>query len=167
MLGSLAGDARGSVTVELVIWLPLLIGLVVLVVEAGRVLVAHDVMVNGVRNATRYLSRVPLDDLAAELPNAQCLALTGRPDCSGTYGFWADPGTVTLDADPPDQLDPGIDDGGVFRTPVYQLVVRASTDFAIPLIGWLNDWPGFDADGAPVATVVGVGARDRSRHFGD
>jgi hypothetical protein len=163
-LGSLGPDDRGAVVLELLIWLPVLIALVVVVVEAGRTLLAHDVMVNGVRNATRYLSRVPFDDLATELPNAQCVALTGVRCADGgtSYGFWTDPSSVTLDPDPPTMVDPGPPDG-VFRTVVYELVVRAEADFSIPFLGWLNILPGFRA----YATVVEVGARDRARHFGD
>ena len=57
-----ARDKRGSITVDFVISMPILLGVLVLTTEYGRVLQARTVLDNAVSDATRYLARVPQDN---------------------------------------------------------------------------------------------------------
>jgi hypothetical protein len=68
-------DNSGSMTVEFVATVPLLLAALLFSFEFGRALWAYDVVSRDVRDAVRYLSRAP----AANTPQAQCLAMTGVP----------------------------------------------------------------------------------------
>ena len=84
VLQTLFKDNSGSMTVEFVATLPLLLAALLFSFEFGRALWAYDVVSRDVRDAVRYLSRAP----AANTPQAQCMAMTGvpagtPPSCNG------------------------------------------------------------------------------------
>lgn len=58
---ALARDRRGSNTVEFVISIPILLAVLVLSTEYGKVLHRRTVLDGAVADAARYLSRVPFD----------------------------------------------------------------------------------------------------------
>jgi Flp pilus assembly protein TadG len=66
----------GSITVEFVVVVPLLIGALMFSFEFGRALWAYDVMTRDVRAGIRYLSRAP----SSYTGQAGCLAMTGLPE---------------------------------------------------------------------------------------
>ncbi len=89
----------GAAIVEFTLMLPLLFSLLAGVSEFGRALYHHHVIEMALRNATRYLSRVP--DPAAEADTARNLAAYGTPDASGSplVSYWTSDtyGTITIE----------------------------------------------------------------------
>lgn len=85
-------DAAGSITVEFVVMVPVLLVALVFSFEFGRALWAYDVMTRDVRAATRFLSRdrgaAPPDAQAAFL-RAQNVAETGSPSGSQKHFPWS------------------------------------------------------------------------------
>ncbi|MFQ5772983.1 MAG: TadE/TadG family type IV pilus assembly protein [Kiloniellaceae bacterium] len=85
---------QGVAAVEFVLVLPLLLVLLALVVDAGRLLADYHAVSKSVRDATRYLSRAEggagglgldcatrsVDPASQEVRNARRLAMTGRID---------------------------------------------------------------------------------------
>ena len=78
-------DCRGTAIVETAIVLPLIVLLLFGIVELGRALQHHHALTKSVRDAARYIARVPLACPAGGDPNwaavkaaAQTLAVTGR-----------------------------------------------------------------------------------------
>jgi Flp pilus assembly protein TadG len=55
----LLGEERGSLVVEFVIALPLVLVILVLIAEFGRAFWYHQIVTKGVRDGVRYLSRAP------------------------------------------------------------------------------------------------------------
>ncbi|MBP2316724.1 TadE/TadG family type IV pilus assembly protein [Azospirillum soli] len=78
-------DRRGSAMVEAALVLPLVMTLTFGLIEMGRALHHHHVLSKSVRDAARYLARVPLGcpatvdaNWATASATAKTLALTGR-----------------------------------------------------------------------------------------
>jgi len=63
-------DERASVSVDFVISIPILLAVLVLTSEYGRVLQMRSALNNAVADAARYLSRAPLDESGAGFPAA-------------------------------------------------------------------------------------------------
>lgn len=59
--GRFAGDRRASVSVDFIVSLPILLAVLVLISEYGRVLQMRNAMDNAVADAARYLSRIELE----------------------------------------------------------------------------------------------------------
>lgn len=78
-------DAAGSITVEFVVMVPVLLVALVFSFEFGRALWAYDVMTRDVRAATRFLSR----DRDADFLRAQNVAETGSPSGSQKHFPWS------------------------------------------------------------------------------
>ncbi len=78
-------DAAGSITVEFVVMVPVLLVALVFSFEFGRALWAYDVMTRDVRYATRFLSR----DRDADFLRAQNVAETGLPLGSQKHFPWS------------------------------------------------------------------------------
>ncbi len=104
-------EIGGASAVEFGFTMPLLIALVFGVIEVGRALQHHHVLVKGVRDAGRYLGRVELDcsvgvgaGFVANVANetaARNLALTGTV-ASGNppvLDYWNDPDSVDIAVD--------------------------------------------------------------------
>ena len=123
IIRSISGFARGyagGAAAEFVIIAPVMIMLLFGAIEVGRLLTDFHTVSKAVRDATRYLSRVPascpgaagagsIDDAADETA-ARNLVLTGSIDPPGAYllGHWTDPNDITIAVD-------CIDNGGVFE----------------------------------------------------
>jgi Flp pilus assembly protein TadG len=96
LVRALREDQRGAAAVELTLLLPVLLALFVLIAEGGRVLWHHQLISEGVRDATRYLSRVADPASATEQARAVNLAMRGSlAGGSLRLGAWSDPATVT------------------------------------------------------------------------
>ncbi|MFV0472709.1 MAG: TadE family protein [Pikeienuella sp.] len=61
-------DRAGAATVDFIVSLPILLAVLVLTSEYGRVLQMRAVLDNAVADAARYLSRAPLDASGAAFP---------------------------------------------------------------------------------------------------
>jgi hypothetical protein len=98
-LQRLRGSEAGSVAIEfgLTVWIVLL--LMMMALEFGRLFYHDRVVRNGVRDAARYLARVDDPSLASVQQNARNLAMWGmmNPDPAvdePLIVYWDDPSTV-------------------------------------------------------------------------
>ncbi len=142
-------EIGGASAVEFAFTLPLLIALVFGVIEVGRALQHHHVLVKGVRDAGRYLGRVDITcpgvgagtiTNAANVTAARNLALTGSV-AGGTpvLDYWNDPASVTIAVDCLDNSPaanlcgaaPGRADGEV-------AIIRISTSLPYQDLGFLG-----------------------------
>jgi Flp pilus assembly protein TadG len=151
-LRRLRGDERGSVVVEFVITLPLILAMLVLIAEFGRAIWYHHVVTKGVRDATRFLSRAPVTELASYSERAAWLAMTGVPteNAAPIYAWWTD--IATVDVSGPTTLA-GTPD---FRTPFQVVSVQAAVPATFPLLVLLGQ-----------STTLTIAAADQARYIGD
>jgi Flp pilus assembly protein TadG len=151
-LARLLDEERGSLVVEFVIVLPLILGMLVLVAEFGRAFWYHQIVTKGVRDGVRYLSRAPAAELADFTLRARYLAMTGQPDSSATpaHGWWTDIATVTVSAPEEVGAPP------TFRTPFERITMQAAVPVSFPLLALVGQ--------APTITIV---AADQARYIGD
>src|SRR5688572_27483565 len=75
-------DQEGSALIEFTIMAPLLLSLVLGISEFGRFLYQYQMVLEGLRDAGRYLARLDAND-ATNQSNAANLATTGTIDGSG------------------------------------------------------------------------------------
>lgn len=96
------GKSReGAALVEFSLLAPVLILLMCGLAEFANAMRQYHVMEKGVRDAARYLTRVPMSGCTlngASVTAAQYLALTGQTAAGGDYFLdqWNDPSTVTV-----------------------------------------------------------------------
>jgi Flp pilus assembly protein TadG len=151
-LARLLGEERGSLVVEFVIVLPLILGMLVLISEFGRAFWYYQIVTKGVRDGVRYLSRAPAAEFNVFAERARYLAMTGQPDVSAApaYAWWTDIGTVTTSA--PETV------GGPpqFRTSFERITMRAAVPVSFPLLALVGQ--------DPTITIV---AADQARYVGD
>jgi TadE-like protein len=151
-LARLLGEERGSLVVEFVIVLPLMLGLLILIAEFGRAFWYHQIVTKGVRDGVRYLSRAPAAEFDAFALQARYLAMTGRPDSSAPPAFrwWTDVATVTVDPREEVGAPPA------FRAPFERITMQAAVPVSFPLLAWIGQ--------DPTITIV---AADQVRYIGD
>ena len=93
---------QGVAAVEFVLCLPLIALMLFGTIDIGRLLFDYQAVSKSVRDATRYLARIPAGTLgltcggvtgAAPIAEARNLALRGTIDTTDPYllGFWTDP----------------------------------------------------------------------------
>jgi Flp pilus assembly protein TadG len=75
---------RGAVAVEFGIVLIPLVLLVTGVAEVGRAMYQYEALTKATRDAARYLSEFSPSDISYPVSQAQCLAVYGTTDCSGS-----------------------------------------------------------------------------------
>lgn len=93
-------DRKGAALVEFSLLAPVLILLMCGMGEFANAMRQYHIMEKGVRDAGRYLARVPMTGCTVNgsaVTAARNLALTGRTS-GGTYllGSWTDPNSVTV-----------------------------------------------------------------------
>jgi Flp pilus assembly protein TadG len=110
LLAELRDDRRGVSIIEMTVMLPVLVSLAFGVAEFGRALQHHHVMNKAMRDAARYLTRVPVDcpsgaatgsvTNGADITTAKNLALNAAPT-GGTprLSYWTNPASVTVQVD--------------------------------------------------------------------
>lgn len=86
-------DERGLAMVEFSIVVLLLATCLFGFAALGQMLWYHHIVTIGVRDATRFLTRVPLTGYDTQAKN---LALTGRTTGGTPAPFWNDPGTIAI-----------------------------------------------------------------------
>ena len=94
-LRTFASREEGTITVEFVVMLPVVLAALAFTFEFGRALWAHHVLSENVRSASRYLARTLItDDTRAVAAN---IATSGDPSVGGT--FWGEAVLVEVDPD--------------------------------------------------------------------
>ena len=130
-------DQSGSALVEFTVIAPLLLTLVLGVAEFGRFLYQYQMVVEGLRDAGRYLARLDAND-ATNQGNAANLATTGTIDGSGDArvdGWEAgDIGFAVTDID---------NTAGIYRGSAEIEVIEVTTTFDYADVGFLSAL-GFD-----------------------
>ncbi|MCW5751210.1 MAG: pilus assembly protein [Alphaproteobacteria bacterium] len=108
----IGGEQGGVAAVEFALVMPILLLLLFGSIELGRLMRDYHVASKGVRDAGRFLSRVPASCTAPgagtiaadELTRARNLALTGRVQAPSTPGdyllpYWTDPASIAIEVD--------------------------------------------------------------------
>lgn len=93
-------SSSGSMTVEFVATLPIILAALAFIFEFGRAVWAHQIVTKGVRDASRYISRAAITagNEATIKTQAENLAKTGQLTSGGTVGFpWNNGTTFTID----------------------------------------------------------------------
>ncbi len=130
-------DQDGSALIEFTIMAPLLLSLVLGIAEFGRFLYQYQMVLEGVRDAGRYLARLDAND-ATNHSNAANLATTGTIDGSG------DPRVDGWEADDIDFAVTDVDNtAGTYRGPAEIEVIEVTTTFDYADVGFLSAL-GFD-----------------------
>lgn len=131
---SLSRDSSAAAAAEMALVLPLLLILLLGAFEVGNFFLSEHVVQKGVRDAARFASRVPLDELTddgcllagddSRQTEIKEVARTGKPDGTGAVRLrdWIDNSGITIEL--------SCDDTGTYS-------------------GVFSDFP----DGAPVVTV--------------
>jgi Flp pilus assembly protein TadG len=152
----LAGDERGGPLAEFALGIIPLIIAMALIFEFGRAFWIHQAAIKGVRDATRYLTRVEDPTSAAAQEIAQRLLLTGQQAAGGAEK-WASGGepemVVTIQ-----NID---NSGGAFRGPatIRMVTVATNVEIDLPLAGV------FTLFGGTIGTLT-FSLSDTGRHYG-
>jgi len=156
LIQRLRRDERGGAIAEFLLGLIPLVIAFALIFEFGRAFWSHQAAIKGVRDATRYLTRVedPNDPTAQDV--ARNLMLTGQQTAGGTPR-WSSGGAEAMEV----QVD-AIANPGTFRGPAtIQIVnVRANVELALPL-GEV-----FALFGGSAVPTVTYAVGDTGRHYG-
>ena len=162
-LTQLRTDRRGAAMVEMTVMLPVLVPLALGVGEFGRALQHHHVLNKSMRDAARFLARVPVDcpsggatgsvTSTADIDTAKNLALNGVPN-GGTprLSYWTSPASITVQVDCYDNT------AGTFRGQPGMPLITVSTSVAYADVGLLA------ALGLPAITF---NARHQQLHIGE
>ena len=131
-------DRSGSALIEFTIMAPLLLSLIFGIAEFGRFLYQYQMVVEGLRDAGRYLARLDAND-ATNQSNAANLATTGTIDGSGDprVDGW-EAGDIDFDVTDVDNT------AGIYRGPAEIEVIEVTTTFDYTDVGFLSAL-GFDA----------------------
>ncbi|MEE9249822.1 MAG: TadE/TadG family type IV pilus assembly protein [Alphaproteobacteria bacterium] len=143
---------QGIAAVEFVLILPLITLLLFGTIDIGRLLFDYQAVSKSVRDATRYLTRIPEATLwdgvsscndpngAGPIAEARNLALRGTIDTTDPYllSFWTDPTTVTVSAScTANTADPKVYQGFfTLKDQIPSITVSATVSFPF-LNGWL------------------------------
>jgi hypothetical protein len=156
-LNRLTGDDRGGAIAEFMLGLIPLVLAFALIFEFGRAFWSHQAVIKGVRDATRYLTRVedPADPAAQAI--AQRLLLTGQ-QAPGGVARWSS------GSEPPMEVlvTEFANAGGTFRGPAtIQIVnVAANVELQLPLSNV------FALFGGSALGVITYSVSDTARHYG-
>lgn len=151
----LTSDERGGALAEFMVGLLPLVIAFALIFELSRAFWSHQVAIKGVRDATRYLTRVEDPNDAAAQTVAQNLMLTGHQ--TGGTPRWQSgslpPMVVQVDV---------IANPGTFRGPanIQMINVAANVEFTPPL----GDI--FALFGGSGLGTITYSVGDRGRHYG-
>jgi Flp pilus assembly protein TadG len=130
-------DQSGAALIEFTIMAPLLLSLVLGIAEFGRFLYQYQMVLEGLRDAGRYLARLDAND-ATNQSNAANLATTGTIDGTG------EPRVDNWEAGDIDFSVTDVDNtAGIYRGPAEIEVIEVTTTFDYADVGFLSAL-GFD-----------------------
>ena len=145
-------DRRGTVSVDFIVSIPILLAVLVLTSEYGRVLQARSTLDNAVADATRYLARVqrPVDSVTFDPAIIDIAEGLIRSRMNTRY--------IVIGT-------PNIDESGVFSTIELSAAVGVITP-ALQVLGVGS--PSITLDGKPLKDVQGLilTSTDTARYFG-
>lgn len=147
-------DERGGAIAEFLLGLIPLVIAFALVFEFGRAFWSHQAAIKGVRDATRYLTRVEDPNDATAQAVAQNLMLTGQQ--TGGTPRWSSGSALPMEV----QVDAVANPGLRGPDPLQIVNVRANVELALPLG---NVFALFGGQGLGTITYA-VG--DTGRHYG-
>lgn len=160
-------DDRGVAAIEFLTTSPLLFGALVFTAEYGQAMRVRSALDGAVQDATRYLSRVAVDDAQDGLGNpsisfyqqhldeakALIVARTGRP-------------VINASAEAPAfEVEVSTVDVANFRTDYYVITVKATISMDLPLLNVIN--MGRDSNNPRVETSFNMTAADIARWVGE
>ncbi|MCC2665387.1 MAG: pilus assembly protein [Geminicoccaceae bacterium] len=148
LLNRLIGDERGGAIAEFMLGLVPLVIAFALVFEFGRAFWSHQAAIKGVRDATRYLTRVEDPNDAGAQAIAQNLLLTGQQAPGGT-ARWSSGSAPAMEVD---LTDP--------TAPIPIVTVTANVELQLPLSNV------FALFGGSALGVVTYAVSDSARHYG-
>jgi len=153
----LMADDRGGAIAEFMLGLVPLVLALALIFEFGRAFWSHQAVIKGVRDATRYLTRVEDPSNPAAQAVAQSLLLTSQQGPGGVQRWSsgsAAPMEVSITAVP--------NAGGTFRgpDPIQMVNVAANVELQLPMGGV------FALFGGSPLGVVTYSVGDTARHYG-
>jgi Flp pilus assembly protein TadG len=148
LFNRLIGDERGGAIAEFMLGLIPLVIAFALIFEFGRAFWSHQAAIKGVRDATRYLTRVedPNDPGAQAI--AQNLLLTGQQAPGGTPR-WSSGSAPAMEVPPTD-----------LTLPIPIVTVTANVELQLPLSNV------FALFGGSALGVVTYAVSDSARHYG-
>jgi hypothetical protein len=150
-------DDRGAALAEFMLGLVPLIIALALIFEFGRAFWSHQAVIKGVRDATRFLTRVEDPSNPAAQAVAQSLLLTSQQGPGGVQRWSsgsADPMEVSI--------TPIANTDGTFRGPatIQMVNVAANVELQLPMGGV------FALFGGPPLGAVTYSVGDTGRHYG-
>jgi Flp pilus assembly protein TadG len=150
-------DDRGGAIAEFMLGLVPLVLALALIFEFGRAFWSHQAVIKGVRDATRFLTRVEDPSNPAAQAVAQSLLLTSQQGPGGVQRWSsgsAAPMEVSVTAVP--------NAGGTFRgpDPIRMVNVAANVELQLPMGGV------FALFGGQPLGVVTYSVGDTGRHYG-
>jgi Flp pilus assembly protein TadG len=131
--GRLLRDECGTLVTEFVVTMPMMLVFLFGLIGMSQLLWYHHIITDGVRDGTRYLSRVATPTVDPYLTRAKNLAMKGITGGGGSlFYFWTDPGSIAVTqgsiANPT----------GAFRDegPVPTVRMTATVNVSIPVLGF-------------------------------
>ena len=156
-LNRLTTDDRGGAIAEFMLGMVPLVIAFALVFEFGRAFWSHQAAIKGVRDATRYLTRVedPADPAAQDV--AQRLLLTGQ-QAPGGVERWSSGSALPMEVSITEVAN--ADDTFRGPDPIRIVNVAANVELQLPLSGV------FALFGGSGLGVVTYAVGDTARHYG-
>jgi Flp pilus assembly protein TadG len=163
LFNRLITDDRGGAIAEFMLGLVPLVLALALIFDFGRAFWSHQAVIKGVRDATRYLTRVedPSDPAAQAV--AQRLLLTSQ-QAAGGVERWSSGSAAPMVVSFTDILNTDPSTGGkLFRGPaiIRMVNVAANVELQLPLSGVFTLF-----GGSPLG-VVTYSVGDTGRHYGE
>jgi Flp pilus assembly protein TadG len=157
LLNRLTTDDRGGAIAEFLLGLVPLVIAFALIFEFGRAFWSHQAAIKGVRDATRFLTRVENPSDAAAQAVAQRLLLTSQ-QAPGGVQRWSSGSAAPMEV----SINPVTNAGGTFRGPatIQMVNVAANVELQLPMSGVFTLF-----GGSPVG-VVTYSVGDTGRHYG-
>ena len=164
-LRQFARTSHGSVTVEFIATLPLLLVTLAFSFEFGYALWAYDTTARDVRAAARYLARAcssggyPCTLNSADTTSAQNIAMTGDPSGTPAKHFpWTLPSSPTITFNTALRT---FTSASLYRQNGGVIQAQASVPLSLPMLGYLS------VLGVPTSYTLVVNGQARHNDIGD
>jgi hypothetical protein len=160
-LNRLRRDDRGGALAEFLLGLVPLVIAFALIFEFGRAFWSHQAAIKGVRDATRFLTRVEDPSAPAAQTVAQRLLLTGQ-QAPGGVERWSSGSAPPMEVSFDDVVNADASGNPLFRGPatIRMVNVAANVELQLPMGGVFALF-----GGGPIGTVT-YSVGDTGRHYG-